>query len=61
MRRSTTTMMEFLPSDLGIPIIKSIETSSQHRFGIYNGCRILGVLIVSPLFYWKTTHLATNF
>jgi hypothetical protein len=28
--QSTTTMMTIFPSNLGKPVIKSIETSSQH-------------------------------
>ena len=47
---STTTMMTLFPSDLGKPVIKSIEISSQRWLGMDKGCRSPGVLILSTLF-----------
>jgi len=58
---STTTMMTLFPSDLGKPVIKSIETSSQRWLGMSKGCNKPGVLIVSTLFCWQTKHFSTNF
>src|ERR1700731_4124075 len=51
---STTTMMTLFPSNLGKPVIKSIETSSQCWLGMDKGCNRPWVLIVSTLFCWKT-------
>ena len=61
MSRYTTTMMALFPCYFGRPIIKSIETYSQCWLNIANGCRRLGILILSPLLYWQTNHSTTNF
>ena len=57
---STTTMMTLFPSDLGRPVIKSIETSSQRWLGMTNGCRRPGFLVVLTLFCWQTKYSTTN-
>jgi len=46
-------MMTLFPLDLGKPVIKYIETSSQHWLGMDKGCDRPGVLIVSTLFCWQ--------
>jgi len=57
---STITMMKLFPSDFGNPVMKSMETSSQRWLGMANGCKRLGVLIVSTLFCWQTKISTTN-
>jgi hypothetical protein len=46
-----TTMTTYLLPDLGKPTMKSIEISLQIVGGIESGCRVLGVLTISPLFH----------
>lgn len=60
-RLSTSTMMTLFHSHLGKPMIKSIETSSQHYLGMNNVCKITIILIVSILFSWKAKHSTTKF
>jgi len=55
---STITMMTLFPLEFNKPMMKSMETSSQHWLGMDNGCKIPGVLIVSTLFCWKTKYSA---
>ncbi|GMF27815.1 unnamed protein product [Phytophthora fragariaefolia] len=42
---STATSIASNPSDTGKPVIKSIDTTSQHSFGT-------GIGISSPFFFW---------
>ena len=58
---STTTMMTLSPSDLGKPVIKSIEISSQCWLEMDKECRRPMVLIVSTFFARKPNILAQNF
>ena len=57
---STITMMTLFPSDFGNPVMKSMETSSQHWIGMANGCKRPGVLIFSTWFCWKTKNSSIN-
>ena len=45
----TTTMMTDLFPDFGRLVMKSMETYVQMEAGSHNGCKVLGNLIVSPL------------
>jgi len=59
-RKSTTTMMNDLLSDLGSPTMKSIEISHQIEGGIGRGSSVLGALKVSCLLGWQMSHSTTK-
>ena len=56
---SIMTRIVSLPSDLGYPLMKSIEISSHACSGMGSGCNNLGTIIVSCLQRWQISHCTT--